>query len=82
MKLYCGNKSAINIAHNLVQHDWTKHVEIDRHFIKEKFEAGIIIFPFVKSEDQLADVLTKAVASKVFIDYLVKLGMGDIHAPT
>lgn len=82
MKLYCDNKSAIDIAHNPVQHDRTKHVEIDRHFIKEKLEAGIIIFPFVESEDQLADVLTKAVASKVFIDSLVKLGMCDIHAPT
>ena len=36
MRLYCDNKAAINIAHNLVQHDRTKHVEIDRHFIKER----------------------------------------------
>ncbi|KAK2985412.1 hypothetical protein RJ640_007354 [Escallonia rubra] len=37
-KLYCDNKSAINIAHNPVQYDRTKHVEVDRHFIKEKLE--------------------------------------------
>jgi hypothetical protein len=82
MKLYCDNTSAIEIAHNPVQHDRTKHVEVDRHFIKEKLEAGIIIFPFVKSEDQLADILTKAVASNVFDVSLDKLGMCDIHAPT
>lgn len=82
MNLYCDNKSAIDIAHNPVQHDRTKHVEIDRHFVKEKLEAGIINFPFVKSENQLADVLTKAVASNVFSDALVKLDMCDIHAPT
>ncbi|KAL5548024.1 hypothetical protein UlMin_003255 [Ulmus minor] len=64
MNLYCDNTSAIEIAHNPVQHDRTKHVEVDRHFIKEKLEAGIIIFPFVKSENQLADILTKAVASQ------------------
>ena len=29
MKLYYDNKSAINIAYNLVQHDQTKHVEVD-----------------------------------------------------
>ena len=29
MKLYCDNKAAINIAHNPVQHDRTKPVEID-----------------------------------------------------
>ena len=82
MMLYCDNTSAIEIAHNPVQHDWTKHVEIDRHFIKEKLEAGIIIFPFVMSENQLADVLTKAVASSVFGYSLDKLSMCDIHVPT
>ena len=35
MGLVCDKKSAIIIAHNPVQHDRTKHVEIDRHFIKE-----------------------------------------------
>lgn len=82
MKLYCDNTSAIEIAHNPVQHDRTKHVEIDRHFIKEKIDAGIRTFPFVKSEEQLADVLTKDVASNVFDDSLCKLGMCNIHAPT
>jgi hypothetical protein len=38
MRLYCDNKVAISIAHNPVQYDRTKHVEIDRHFIKEKLE--------------------------------------------
>jgi len=35
MKLWCDNKSAINIANNPVQHDRTKHVEIDRFFIRK-----------------------------------------------
>lgn len=38
MKLYCDNKSAIDIAHNPIQYDKTKHIEIDRHFNKEKLE--------------------------------------------
>ena len=47
MQLYCDNKAAIDISHNLVQHDRTKHVEFDRHFIKEKLDAKIISFHFV-----------------------------------
>jgi hypothetical protein len=41
-RLYCDNKSAINIANNPVQHDRTKHVEIGCFFIKEKINNNII----------------------------------------
>ena len=57
-------------------------MEFDRHFIKEKLEARILSFPFMNSEYQLADELTKALASTVFLDSLVKLYMCDIYAPT
>ena len=40
--LFCDNQSAINIAHNFMHHDRTKHIEIDRHFIKEKIDVGLI----------------------------------------
>ena len=82
MKLYCDNKASCDIAHNPVQHDRTKHVEVDRHFIKEKLEEKLIEVPHVRSQDQLADVLTKAVSNQAFNDCLDKLGMSDIYAPT
>ncbi|RDX96167.1 hypothetical protein CR513_21205, partial [Mucuna pruriens] len=47
IKLFCDNSSTISIAHNLVQHDMTKHIEIDKHFIKEKLDNGLIITPHV-----------------------------------
>ena len=50
IKLYCDNKSAINIAHNLIQHDQTKHVEVDQHFIKEKLNSGFICTPYVSTK--------------------------------
>ena len=82
MNLYCDNKSAIEIVQNPVQHDRTKHVEIDRHFIKEKLESKVLRLSYVKSEDQLTDIHTKAVSGKVFYGILDKLGLDDIYAPT
>ena len=82
MKLYCNNKAAISIAHNPVQHDQTKHVEIDRHFIKEKLQAGIICMPFVPTTQQTEDILTKGLFCPNFELLINKLGMIDIYALT
>ena len=77
-ELMCDNKAAISISENSVQHDRTNHVEVDRHFIKEKIEEGFISFPFVRSEEQLADILTKAVPASIFMKVLGKLSIGDL----
>ncbi|RVW26217.1 Retrovirus-related Pol polyprotein from transposon RE1 [Vitis vinifera] len=82
IRLFCDNKATCNIAHNPVQHDRTKHVEVDRFFIKEKLDDKIVELSKIRSEDQLADILTKAVSSQVFSKFLNKLGMCDIYAPT
>ncbi|KAL6347512.1 hypothetical protein AAG906_026034 [Vitis piasezkii] len=76
------NVVARSSAEFRVQHDRTKHVEVDRFFIKEKLDDKIVELPKIRLEDQLADILTKTVSSQVFSKFLDKLGMCDIYAPT
>ena len=58
MKLYCDNKSTIDIAHHPIQHDRTKHIQIDRHFVKEKIEV-LVCMSYIPSKQQVVDMLTK-----------------------
>jgi hypothetical protein len=81
-RLYCDNKSAINIANNPVQHDRTKHVEIDRFFIKEKIDDNIIVLSYVMSGKQVADCLTKGLGLKECELACNKMGMIDIYRPS
>jgi len=81
IKLYCDNKSAINIAHNPVQLDRTKHVEVDKHFIKEKLGSCLICTPCVSTGGQLADILTKGLANAPFQAINGKLGMDSLYSP-
>nr|KYP54938.1 Copia protein [Cajanus cajan] len=72
----------MSIAHNPVQHDRTKHIEIDRHFIKDNLDRDFVITTRVPTEFQIADIFTKGLPQGIFQDLVSKLGMIDIHLPT
>ncbi len=58
--IYCDNINSILLVNNLVYHVRTKHIEVHYHFIREKVLAKEIELIHVSTEDQVADIFTKA----------------------
>ncbi|CAL2261253.1 unnamed protein product [Prunus armeniaca] len=73
--MYRDNKSAIQIAHNSVFHESTKHIELACHFVRHHFQTGTISLPFVSSTMQLANFFTKSHTLARFRFLLSKLSM-------
>lgn len=65
--LYVDNQSAIRLINNPVYHKRTKHIDVKYNFIREKVELGLIKINYVSSKEQLADILTKALSTQIFV---------------
>ncbi|GJV92793.1 reverse transcriptase domain-containing protein [Tanacetum coccineum] len=68
--VYCDNVSAIYMTANPVQHQWTKHIEIDKHIVRDMIARGQVHVLHVPSRYQYADIFTKGLLS-AFLKNLV-----------
>lgn len=76
--LYVDNKSAINLAKNPVFHGRSKHIDIRYHFIRDCVERGDIKLEYVKTQEQRADTLTKALPIVKFEKMRSLLGVKNL----
>ncbi|RDX68742.1 Copia protein, partial [Mucuna pruriens] len=72
----------LKYCHNPIQRDRTKHIEIGRHFTKEKLNSGFVVTTHVPTGLQVVDVFTKGLPTTKFQELNGKLGMIDIHLTT
>nr|GEU84097.1 hypothetical protein [Tanacetum cinerariifolium] len=73
VSVYCDSSAAIQIAVNPVFHEKTKHFEIDLYFLREKTADCVIKTCKVKTDENVADILTKGLSvdgHKKFCDTL------------
>ncbi|KAF7376711.1 Transcription factor [Mycena sanguinolenta] len=58
--LYCDNQSAIALAKNGVMNSRNKHIDLRYHYIRDAVDNGTVSLTYMPTDNQVADVLTKA----------------------
>nr|GEU28984.1 retrotransposon protein, putative, unclassified [Tanacetum cinerariifolium] len=70
--VYCDNVSAVYLSTNHVQHQRTKHIEIDIHFVQD----------YVPSRFRYADIFIKGLPSALFLEFRSSLNVRKPPIPT
>ncbi|GJS88313.1 putative ribonuclease H-like domain-containing protein [Tanacetum coccineum] len=74
-KIYIDNQSTICIVKNPVFYQRTKHIEIRHHFIRDANEKNLIQVLKIHTDENVADLLTKAFDGPRFNHLVVHIGM-------
>ena len=67
--VYCDNISSVYMSSNPIQHQRTKHIEIDLHFVRERVATGDVRVLHVRTTSQYADIFTKGLPSSIFAEF-------------
>ncbi|GJZ25913.1 ribonuclease H-like domain-containing protein [Tanacetum coccineum] len=78
--VYCDNISVVYLSFNPVQHQQTKHIEIDIHFVRDFVATGHVLH--VPSRYHYADIFSKGLPSSLFEEFRSSLSVRPPPAPT
>jgi hypothetical protein len=81
MKINCDNQGAIALAKDNKFHSRTKHIDLRYHFIREAVEDEKLVVSYIPTEQNVSDILTKALAKPKFQRFVESLGLREIRKP-
>ena len=83
IKLSCDNQAALHIVKISIFHECTEYIWVDHHFVREKLEANLLDFAYIRSQHQHVDIFTKTLGKKQLEHLRNKLGLyvGPFRTP-
>ena len=73
--IFIDSQSALAVARKPVFHVRTKHFEVHYHYVRERLSAREISLAYVPTQDNLADLFTKALPREKFEAFRKDLGL-------
>ena len=73
--IHCDNTSVVAIAKNPGNHNGTKHIEIRHLYVRHLIDQGRAEIKYCWTEDMIADILTKAVPTRLFLKLRDMMGV-------
>ncbi|MCO5596042.1 hypothetical protein L7F22_050099 [Adiantum nelumboides] len=73
--IYTNSQSALAVARNPIFHARTKHIEVHYQYVRERLSVGEISLPYVPTQDNLADLFTKALSHEKLEAFRKVLGL-------
>ena len=81
-QVFYDNLSAVYLSSNPALHNRSKHFDTDYHYIREQVALGLIETNHISATTQLADIFTKPLPRRAFIDLRTKLGVSGSLTPS
>ena len=75
--IYEDNQAAICMAKNPTSK--SKHIEIKYHYVREKVQDGIVEINYCKTEEMIADIMTKGLGKEKFLKLREMAGITQIN---
>jgi peroxiredoxin family protein len=70
--------SSIKLAKNPIMHGRSKHIDVRFHFLRELCKEGVIELKHCNTQDQIADIMTKALKMDTFEKLRGLLGVCEV----
>lgn len=75
VEIFCDNQGAIQLLKHPIASARSKHIDVLHHFARERVARGEVVFIYIKTTDQVADIMTKILPPAKFKKCCENMGL-------